>query len=33
MVTMTVFITDVRSGDRLTEIRKEISAAVSRQVR
>jgi enamine deaminase RidA (YjgF/YER057c/UK114 family) len=24
MVTMTVFITDVRNGDRLTEIRKEI---------
>jgi len=24
MMTMTVFITDVRNGDRLTEIRKEI---------
>jgi enamine deaminase RidA (YjgF/YER057c/UK114 family) len=24
MVTMTVFITDVRNGDRLTDIRKEI---------
>jgi 2-iminobutanoate/2-iminopropanoate deaminase len=24
LVTMTVFITDVRHGDRLTEIRKEI---------
>jgi hypothetical protein len=30
---MTVFITDVRNGDRLTEIRKEISATLSRQVR
>ena len=33
MVTMTVFITDPRLGDRFVQLRKEISATISRRAR